>query len=107
MSSKYCIVMTTFETDLQANEIIHTILEKKMAACVQSIPISSQYYWDGKIEKDPEVLVLFKTKDKLYETLKKELIEIHPYETPEVLKISIKDGSREYLNWIDEVTINE
>ena len=101
---KYCIVMSTFESEEQADKIIDQVIFMRLAACVQSLPIQSKYFWEGKVQKDTEVLVFFKTKSDLYEELKTLLMEIHPYDTPEIIKTDIADGSEGYLNWINEVT---
>lgn len=104
MDHNYCIVLTTFETDAQAIETIDILLKEKLAACVQRIPIRSQYFWDGEIQDDAEVLVLFKTRDDLYDKLEEELERVHPYDTPEILRINVADGLNAYLQWISEVT---
>lgn len=102
--NQYCIVMSTFETLEQAKGVIDQVLSKKMAACVQTMDIGSHYIWQGEVCHDKEILVLFKTSESSYISLKSILEEIHPYETPEIIKIPIEDGGNSYLNWIDEVT---
>lgn len=102
--SEYCMVITTFENNEQAKPVIDALLEKKLVACVQELGIKSHYVWKGELCNDNEVLILMKTTNKLYEELKNELLEIHPYETPEIIRIDIADGSEGYLSWIKEVT---
>ena len=104
MDNKYCIVMSTFETLDQARSVIEKVLELKLAACIQTLDIGSHYSWNGSICHDKEVLVLFKTSTSLYSDLKDELEVLHPYETPEIIRISIEDGAAAYLKWIDSVT---
>ena len=104
MDSKYCIVMSTFETLDQAQPIIDKALEMKLAACIQTLNIGSHYSWNGSVCHDKEVLVLFKTSDSKYNTLKNQIEALHPYETPEIIRISIEDGATAYLKWIDDVT---
>jgi len=60
--------------------------------------------WKEELCNDNEILVLMKTTNKLYEIIKIRLLEIHPYETPEIIKVDIADGSLDYLSWIKEVT---
>jgi len=101
---EYCVVMTTFENEQKAQPLIDTILEKKLAACVQVININSHYSWNNSICHDKEVLVLFKTKTALYESLQQIIMSGHPYETPEILQLPVLNGLQKYLKWIDEVT---
>lgn len=102
--NKYCIVMTTFENEEQADEIIEAVLKEKLAACIQTTDISSHYTWNGSICHDKEILVLFKTSDCNYNELKEIIKSMHPYETPEIIKVPIEDGLQEYLGWMDDVT---
>jgi len=105
---KYGIVLTTFENEQQAKPVIDEIIRCKLAACVQEIQIKSHYTWKGELFHENEDLVLFKTRKELYPQLEKKLLEIHPYDTPEILLVDIEAGSAAYLAWIDEQTrINE
>lgn len=101
---KYGIVLTTFEDEGQAKYIINEIIKSKLAACAQEIKIKSHYTWKGELCCEDEVLVLLKTRKELYPELEKKLIEIHPYETPEILFVDVENGSAAYLAWIDEQT---
>lgn len=102
--SKYCIVMSTFENEDQANVIIEAVLKENLAACIQTTGISSHYTWNGEICHDKEILVLFKTPACHYDELKEKIKSMHPYETPEIIKVPIEDGLPAYLGWMDEVT---
>lgn len=101
---EFCIVMTTFENEEQAGEIIEAVLSGKKAACIQTFNIKSHYVWKGEICKESELLVWFKTRTSLYEELKDLIKKLHPYETPEIIKIDISDGEKKYLDWINSVT---
>lgn len=101
---RYGIVMTTFADEQQAKPAIEEILRCRLAACVQEIGIKSHYTWKGELCHEDEVLVLFKTRKELYPELEKKLLEIHPYETPEILLVDAEKGSAAYLAWIDEQT---
>ena len=100
----YGIAMTTFKNEQQAQPVIDEIIRCKLAACVQEISIKSHYTWKGELYHENEVLVLFKTRKELYPELEKKLLEIHPYETPEILFADVETGSAAYLAWIDEQT---
>lgn len=104
MIGKYGIVLTTIENEQQARPIIDEIITCKLAACVQEIKIKSHYTWKGELCHEDEDLVLFKTRNELYPELEKKLLEIHPYETPEILFIDVEKGSAAYLAWIDRQT---
>ncbi|HPU62874.1 MAG TPA: divalent-cation tolerance protein CutA [Mobilitalea sp.] len=102
--SEYGIVLTTFESEIQAETVINEIIKNKLAACVQEIKIKSHYTWKNELCHDDEVLVLLKTRKELYPELEKKILEIHPYETPEILMVDVETGSKAYLSWIDEQT---
>lgn len=101
---KYGIALTTFESAEQAKPVIDEIIRCKLAACVQEINIRSHYSWKGEFCHEDEVLVLFKTRKELYHELEKRLLELHSYETPEILFVDVEMGSAAYLAWIDEQT---
>lgn len=102
--SEYCIVLTTFENKEQSKPVIDIILQEQLVACVQEVGIQSHYVWKNEFCNDNEILIFMKTTNELYEVLKTRLLEIHPYETPEIVRIDISDGSTGYLSWIKEVT---
>lgn len=77
-----------------------------MAACVNIIPkIKSIYTWQNKIEKEEEVLMLIKTKQSLFNQVKEKITLLHPYEVPEIISIDIKDGNKNYIDWIKNNTL--
>jgi len=96
------IVITTIDTEENANKIAQTLLEKKVAACVQIFPIKSMYRWKGKIEKADEWLCLVKGTN--FEAIEKAIKENHPYDTPEILELPITKGNKDYLDWLEAET---
>lgn len=102
--SDYCIVITTFGNVELANNTIDAVINARLAACVQTMPIKSRYFWDNKICDDSEIIALFKTRWSLYEELENKIKETHPYDTPEVIAIDIEKGSQAYLQWVKEET---
>lgn len=100
----YAIVMTTFPDEENAQYLIRSVLERKLAACVQTIPIGSQYVWKGELQKEQEVLILFKTKKVLTGELTTQITMMHPYEVPEILTVDIADGNTSYLQWMQKQT---
>jgi periplasmic divalent cation tolerance protein len=99
----FAIVLTTVETERQAEDLAQKILAGKLAACVQIQRIKSRYWWNGKIEHSDEYLLSIKTKAGLFSDLSEFIVENHPYETPEIVRIPIADGSDKYLEWIESV----
>ncbi len=102
---KYTIILTACPNKASAKKIAQRLLRKKLAACVQiSAPVESHFSWKNKISKTKEVILSIKSRNALFSRINDEIKDIHPYEVPEILSISIERGSRAYLQWIDEVT---
>ena len=100
-------VSTTVDRRKDATKIAKSVLEEKLAACVQVVgPIRSTYWWKGKIEEAEEWLCLMKTRKQLYTRLQKRIKAVHPYEEPEIIALPIVEGSAGYLRWIEEETGN-
>ena len=101
--TEYIQAITTTEIKEDAQKIVSTVLEKKLAACAQIIgPITSTYWWKGKIETSEEWLCVMKTKANLYEELEKAIRQVHPYEVPEILATPVVAGYKSYLDWLNE-----
>jgi periplasmic divalent cation tolerance protein len=95
----FVIFTTAPEADI-AEKIARTLVEERLAACVQIIgPIKSLYRWDEKLTEDKEFLILIKAPKDTFEKLERRLREIHPYEVPEIVAISAEKTSRDYLEW--------
>jgi periplasmic divalent cation tolerance protein len=100
-----CLIFITCPNEKTAEKISMNLLKKKLVACVNTIPkVKSMYWWEGKIEKSYESLLIIKTKDELFNSLNREVIKMHPYEVPEVICVKINKGNKKYLDWIKEVT---
>ncbi len=101
----YIVVMVTAPDEEVAATIARTLVEERLAGCVNIIKgVRSVYSWEGKVEDEPEVIMLIKTKQSLYKSLERRVIDVHPYSVPEVICLDIKDGYEGYLNWLKEVT---
>ena len=99
----YIIALTTTNGMESAKRIAKTLVDEKLAACVNIVPyIKSFYVWEGKTTEDDESLLIIKTaeseKDRLIERIK----EIHPYTLPEIIIINFNEGLSDYLKWINE-----
>lgn len=104
MAGAYAIVLTTCDDRALAKLIARTLVEKKLAACVQIVPIDSVYAWAGKIEEAAELLLLCKIKRADYAAVAASILAQHTYTTPEIVEIPIEAGSPDYFAWIDQVT---
>lgn len=100
-NNEYCVVLTTFANMDDAKIVIDHLLSKELAACIQCFPIQSYYTWKGKVENDNEIALFIKTKSDVFERVESEIKANHPYETPEIILIPIKNGSAEYLGWMN------
>ena len=97
------IVLTTAGSQDEAHKIARTLVDRRLAACVNIIPqIQSIYRWQNKVEDAQEWLLLIKTTNQAFERVRDTIRELHSYELPECISVSVEDGSAAYLNWIKE-----
>jgi periplasmic divalent cation tolerance protein len=95
------IVLTTVGDDARASDLAAALVERRLAACVNIVgPIRSVYRWKGKIERENEFLLVIKTTTDQAARLEAVFKELHPYELPERVEVSVEGGSEEYLAWI-------
>ncbi|MFW9908063.1 MAG: divalent-cation tolerance protein CutA [Candidatus Thorarchaeota archaeon] len=105
--SEFVLAISTC-TEKDADLIAMELVKSKACACVNIIrSVTSIYHWKGKIEVDPECILLMKTKEELQEQLLEKLKIHHPYEIPEFIVIPIEGGSKDYLNWIVHSTLDK
>jgi periplasmic divalent cation tolerance protein len=97
-----CIqVTTTIDTQEGAQKIAEAVVKRRLAACVHvSGPITSTYWWQGKMEVATEWTCIAKTRKELYSELEQAIREAHSYDEPEIVALPIVDGSQSYLAWI-------
>lgn len=92
--------MTTASAE-EATRIAETLVNKKLAACVQILPqIQSIYVWKSEVQREREILSLAKTTRANFATLEREVRAMHSYETPEIIALPITEGSEPYLKWL-------
>ena len=95
------LVLVTAPDLNTARKLAKAALEKRLAACANLIPgLESHYWWEGKLAKDSEVLLLFKTTNSRLNALEKLIISKHPYDTPEFVALPLSRGNRRYLDWV-------
>ena len=101
----YCIVNCTTSNKKNATEIAKTLIESKLAACVNIIPhVISIYTWENNICEGEEFLMVIKTQKKLFKKVESVILEKHEYEIPEIIATSIEKGNDKYLKWIKTET---
>ncbi len=94
-------MLTTCPTRRAAQRLARALVEERLAACVNIVPIAqSVYRWRGRIESTPEFLLIIKSLKRAYARLEKRLRALHPYELPEIIAVPISSGSRPYLAWL-------
>ena len=99
------VVLTTLPNAEAAAELGRSVVGEKLAACANILPaLRSIYRWQGKIQDDNEVLVLLKTHRRHYERLKARILQLHPYDVPEVISLPVEQGHQAYLDWIARET---
>jgi periplasmic divalent cation tolerance protein len=97
----YC---TCPDTDT-AERIATTLVERRLAACVNVLPaVTSIYRWQEAVERSSEVLLLIKTCAERYPALEAAIRELHPYELPEILAVEAAAGLPPYLAWVRDST---
>jgi periplasmic divalent cation tolerance protein len=99
------VVFITASNEEEASTIARALVEARFAGCVNIIRnIRSIYSWQGKIEDEPEVLMIVKTQKSLFDSLSTKVKELHSYTVPEIIAMPIVSGSEDYLKWLKEVT---
>lgn len=95
------VVFMTAGNREEAARLAEMMVAARLAACVQILPeMESIYRWQGKIERQPEILIIAKTTASRFEELEREVRAIHSYDTPEIVALPLTSGSGPYLNWL-------
>lgn len=99
------LVMTNLPTMEVATKLATTLVEKRLAACVNVLDgCTSLYRWKGEVQVEREVPVLIKTRAERYAALEQEILSQHPYELPEIVAFPLKAGFGPYLHWLADET---
>ncbi|MDR2355711.1 MAG: divalent-cation tolerance protein CutA [Clostridiales Family XIII bacterium] len=100
-NDKYAVVTTACADDAEAERIATVLLERKLAACVQMLPVRSRYVWKGEMCADSEVLLFIKCRRENYAGIERAILEKHGYELPEILLTPVLGGYAKYFEWMD------
>jgi periplasmic divalent cation tolerance protein len=83
-----------------ADRIARALVDERLAACVNIIPVRSCYLWEGKLNLEGEELLIIKTEQRMVEQLMSRINELHSYKVPEIIVLPIVEGHQPYLDWI-------
>ena len=99
------LVITNVPDQASGERLAQELVARRLAACVNLLaPCRSVYHWQGAIESAQEVPVLIKTTGARYETLQRAIVELHPYELPEIIAVPVVAGLPAYLDWVANET---
>lgn len=85
----------------QADTLARALVESRLAACVNIVPgVESVYRWKGEVCREPECLLLIKTRAENFEPVRRRIRELHPYEVPEIVALPVAAGDGDYLAWL-------
>lgn len=99
------IVLCTCPDDTVGERIATALVEERLAACVNRLPgVASIYRWRDKVCRDSELLLLIKTTFERFDALRERIVELHPYELPEVIALDVATGLDRYLAWVEAET---
>ncbi len=101
MSNVYQVIVCSCPDKEISEKLAHILVNNQLAACVNILPnITSVYRWQDQVETAQEYLLLIKSMKSKYDLIELVIKDNHPYELPEIIAVSIDNGSSEYLNWI-------
>jgi periplasmic divalent cation tolerance protein len=95
------VVLSTFPNPETAAEVARVLVGEQLAACVNLVPaVRSIYRWQDAVQDETETLAIIKTTRPGYNALAQRLVELHPYDVPEVLALPLLGGHLDYIEWI-------
>jgi periplasmic divalent cation tolerance protein len=100
----FATVLITVPDLKTAEKISSVLIEKRLAACANYLPVKSMYRWEGEVEVSEEYILLLKTRSSDFDHICEEVVKVHPYEVPCIVRYEIAEGLRSYLDWIKEST---
>ena len=99
------LVYTTWPSIVEAEKAGRVIVEKRLAACVNILPgMISHYWWEGKVERAEEAVMIVKTRAALAEAVREAVKELHSYTTPAIMVLPLEGVDADYYRWIVEET---
>jgi periplasmic divalent cation tolerance protein len=100
-AAQFSMVWVTTPDRKTARRLAQAALSARLVACANLVPgVESHYWWQGKLTRSQEVLIIFKTSRTSVKALEALVLELHPYDTPEVIEMGLSRGTPRYLDWI-------
>lgn len=99
-----CVVTTALGTEDEADALASALVEAGLAACVQVTHVRSFYRWEGELRREPEWVLIAKSRSALFARIEAFIRERHSYELPEILQLPVSAGSDDYLRWLLQAT---
>jgi periplasmic divalent cation tolerance protein len=97
---KPLLALVTVPDIRTGRKLAQAALKARLAACANLLPgLESHFWWEGRIQRSPEVLVLFKTTSGKAAALERLILDLHPYDTPEFVLVPPAGGNKRYLDW--------
>jgi periplasmic divalent cation tolerance protein len=97
------IVLSTAGSEEEARKIAQALVERRLAACVNIVgPIHSVYRWKGAVESAAEHLLVIKTTAAAFSRVRDAIRQLHSYDLPECVMLTIEAGDEDYLKWLGE-----
>lgn len=95
------VVLVTAPDADTAARLARALVEERLAACGNLVPgVRSIYRWEGAVHDEPEVLLVLKTTTERLDALRARVVELHPYQVPEVLALPVDAGLGSYVDWV-------
>ncbi|MEM7417683.1 MAG: divalent-cation tolerance protein CutA [Gemmatimonadota bacterium] len=95
------VVLTTAAGMEDATRLAEALVDRRLIACANLVPgVTSVYRWEGRVQRDSEVLLILKTTRAVVNRVEEELVDLHAYDVPEVLVLPVVGGSNDYLAWL-------
>lgn len=95
-----CITLTTTDKLPLAKKIAHTLVQTKLAKCVQIHPVTSVYEWKGEVVEDEEYRLIIKSPSANVKAIETAISSMHDYEVPQIITLDASGGSEKYLEWL-------
>lgn len=101
MTDQVLLCYCTYPDAPTSDTFARTLVEEGLATCINRLPgVRSTYRWEGKVSTEIEALLLIKTTAARFDALKARLLELHPYELPELIAVPVERGHEAYLDWV-------
>jgi len=102
--TQYCLVYITTKDEEEASVIGKALVGERLAACVNIHPIKSIFRWQGEISQEDEMAILAKTRAELVDEVMSRVKELHSYEVPCIVVLTLEKGNPDFLEWISQST---